>query len=322
VPIGTEWAIAVNTTRRGELTLVDDSGSDSHAEISSVSGTLIGKASLEGTLNLPGHSVSGDGVDLPFDDSALAVIKGTGPQGVAMRFHWDCLARSGGGPLGGDGSAIRLGVDADDCGLTPSTAGDYPGENNRDRLSDGHFVKVECIHCVDDYCHDFNGTYADPASPEAVDNWTTTGPILQPIFNPGTGGAPPPAGGVGSGYLRLVDAGGSPGLGLHGPADLRGKWDCFCGSFEFDIRIFDDGWPGSQNFHPSLLLQRNDGATAPSGATTVQTRFDSTAVVNENNGWVHVTIPLPPGIHRRAPWEPGTSRAAPISIGCSPTSPT
>jgi hypothetical protein len=301
-PIGTEWAILVNTHRKGELTLVDDTGSPSYAEISPVSGTLAAKASLEGSLNLPGHTVSGgNGQDQPFDDSAVAVIKGTGPQDLALRFHWYSLARSGGGVGGGDGSAIRLGVDADDCGGTPSTAGDYPGENNRDRLSDGHFVKVECIECVDDYCHDFNGDYPDPASPEAVGNWTTTGPILQPIFNPGTGGAPPPPAGAGSGYLHLVDGGGSPGLLLHGPEDLRGKWDCFCGSFEFDIRIFDDGASGHPNFHPTLSLERNDGTTAPSGAGALQLSFTSSVDVNENSGWVHVTIPLPPGIHPVGP---------------------
>jgi hypothetical protein len=317
---GEPWCVRVQTHRKGEITFVDDLGAISDGEISPVTGSLLtSTVSLDGTLALPGYSHSdGDGTDYPFDDeSAPAIISGSGPQAVTLNFHWYAFVRSGGGISGGDEVAVRLGGDnnpLNSCNQHRISAGDYPGDNQRNRDDDGHFVTIACIECVDpDYCADFDQPAPSPGAP--LEGYTTTGASTS-VINPYSGGAG--TGEAGDGYIRLEDGDGGPGeLTLVAPPTLRGKWNCICGTLEFDVRVFTDGCPGTQPFHPSIRLTRSDGLNSPSGCSSVSATFVSSTPVTELMGWVHIVIPLPPGT------PPLTTARGTWSLvgppGCTPT---
>jgi hypothetical protein len=297
---GEPWLLLVDQYRKGDITL-HDHGSCSEATLFPLTGIVNGASLLEGTLNIPTsifrNNCGPNNEHEAFDatqhaQAARGYVAGTGPGPFELRFTWtvDVLSEAS-NTLGGDEAAVRLGLSTTSCS-GPVAAGEYPGHFSRTDTDDGHFVTITCVDCIDaGYCADFDQPSSVPGDP--LEGYTTQGAALS-VFNPYLGGAS--TGQAGDGYIRLEDADGGPGdLTLVAPEALHGNWSCFCGSLEFDVRVFSDGCPGT-TFHPSIRLTRNDGLTSPSGCSNVSATFISNASVTASMGWVHIVIPIPPGI--------------------------
>ncbi|MEW6269243.1 MAG: hypothetical protein AB1689_08105 [Thermodesulfobacteriota bacterium] len=147
------YRLNVNTVRRGALTRNSDGGGNASLDIGGVSGSFTGGSLTSGGLGLgdPG-SVGNDGssTNLPFDQSASAVITGVSngsPVTHTLRFTWsqNCRSDTTGflGANGGDECAVRGGIAIQYGG---ESAGDYPGVGGRNQANDGHFVSVTLVN--------------------------------------------------------------------------------------------------------------------------------------------------------------------------------
>ncbi|MGE0481464.1 MAG: LamG-like jellyroll fold domain-containing protein [Phycisphaerae bacterium] len=302
---GEPWCAIVDTVRRGDLVLRHDGGACADGTIDPIAAQIIGAKVVRGALASSStifgiscrptdHVPFGPGTAYP--ETSRALIAGIGPAPVELRFRWNShvFSDNGGGAFGGDEAAVRLGL-----GYPHSAATEYPGNlYPRSEANDGHFVTVTCIPCIKPReggnCWTFGESAGDPLRGFA-------GSGLGELTNPLTGGSQ--TGGAGDGYLRAED--GVPpdevNFSIAGPDELTGKLDCFCGTLEFDFRIFDDGAPGSLPIQPQITLLRGDGFAAPCGAGTLTATFTSATVVTEGSGWVRIRVPIPPG---RPPYDP------------------
>jgi hypothetical protein len=112
-----------------------------------VTGTRSGPGSLtSGSLGLPAiaNSQQGTGVDLPFNQTQLASISGTGNGTILLSFNFTATVQSLVIGDQGDEAAIRMGLPET---LSSFTAGMYPGNAptgvpNRTAANDGHFVSL------------------------------------------------------------------------------------------------------------------------------------------------------------------------------------
>jgi cysteine-rich repeat protein len=148
------YDLDVTTSVSGALTVVDDGGGASHADITGITGSQTG-----GTL-LGGGSLSfgdlgflesyGGTANSPISDNGFATITGNSsgvPKSHTLRFVWSQSCASDNGAGGGDECAVRLGLAIQYGG---QTAGNYPGIGSRNINIDGHFVTVSMIS----YCGD------------------------------------------------------------------------------------------------------------------------------------------------------------------------
>ncbi len=313
---GEAWCMLVNHARRGQFTMVDDGNGSGEACLSPVSGSLItSTVSLAGgTLNLPGffdcnagsYYTSGGGSDQQFDQQDTALITGVGTQTVTLRFHWYGHALSRPALGDGDSVGIRMGESRSDPNNHIDTdVTTYPGDPSRTQSLDGHFVTLTCLLCVDPAkaCADFNPASPPPSSthPVAVENFSTTGAIARPLYNPGAFGSGGGAGGgvpaSPDGFLRIEDVDPLPGaspIALHANDFFHGKWDCICGNLEFDMRMPKDGVGGSPACFPTLTITRNDGIPNAANNSSSSATFTSTTPITEGLTWTHVVIPFPP----------------------------
>ncbi len=139
------YSLAVNTSRVGALTLVNDGSASATATLSALTGSHTGGTLLvPGTLSLPAVATlsSNSAANTAFSQPNSATITGVSngvPQAHTLTFAWTASCASGSGLTGGDECAVRMGLPAEYDG---ETAGDYPGVGGRTQANDGHFVTV------------------------------------------------------------------------------------------------------------------------------------------------------------------------------------
>ncbi len=147
---GQAWALTIDTSRIGALTLVNDGSGPSSATLNAVTGSLTGAGTLAGSLGLAavGTLAGNNGGNQPFSQTGLATITGTGTgaaQAVTLTFDWTSSTTSTRGPSGanrGDEAAIRMGIDS---AMSSFTADNYPGVGNRTIGNDGFFVSASLV---------------------------------------------------------------------------------------------------------------------------------------------------------------------------------
>jgi hypothetical protein len=147
---GENWALTIDTSRMGALTLVNDGSGPASATLNGVTGSLAGAGTLAGSLDLAavGTLAGNNGGDQPFSQTGSATITGTGTgaaQAVTLTFDWTSSTTSTRGRSGanrGDEAAIRMGIDS---AMTSFTADDYPGVGNRTIGNDGFFVSGSLV---------------------------------------------------------------------------------------------------------------------------------------------------------------------------------
>jgi hypothetical protein len=149
--VGTAWQLDLVTSRVGARNSVTDGGGQSAFSLSAVTGFLGGAGTLSsGSLGLLAiaRNQQGNTVNLPFNQSGVASINGTGNGTVTLTFNFSATAETivqgGGGGAQGDEAAIRMGIGET---LSSFTAGTYPGAPpavpNRTAANDGHFVDLD-----------------------------------------------------------------------------------------------------------------------------------------------------------------------------------
>ena len=147
---GQTWALTIDTSRIGALTLVNDGSGPSSATLKGVTGSLTGAGSLTGSLDLAavGTLSGNNGGNQPFSQTGSATISGVGTgaaQAVTLTFNWTSSTTSTRGPGGanrGDEAAIRMGIDS---AMSSFTADNYPGVGNRTLANDGFFVSATLV---------------------------------------------------------------------------------------------------------------------------------------------------------------------------------
>lgn len=142
--VGEAWQLTVDTRRTGALTLEEDGGGSAGVQLGAVNASLSGATLAGGSLGLTavGGLVGDAGGDLPFDQSATAILTGVGtgaPQAISLTFTFSATADTVAVGGNGDEGALRLGTDSS---LFLFGAGGYPGAGNRALAGDGHFVSA------------------------------------------------------------------------------------------------------------------------------------------------------------------------------------
>lgn len=148
------YLLNISTAFNGSMTTVDDGARDrdARADVNGpVSGTQSGGTLQSGSLNFPDPGIrsSGSTGHLPFDLNGSAVIAGTSngsPVAHQIEFTWASRCRSRGRSgfnlQQGNECAVRGGKTIDYSG---ESAGNYPGQGNRNIDNDGHFVTVTLV---------------------------------------------------------------------------------------------------------------------------------------------------------------------------------
>jgi hypothetical protein len=143
------YDLAINTSRLGAITRVDDGTGGGNGSIGAVSGTL--NAVATPGLGLSGVSLGqGTGAaNTPFNQSTSTItLPGLiGNQVITLAFQWTSTANSTCtgflcSTTGNDEVAVRLGMAGTGSGVT---ADDYPGVGSRNINGDGHFVSVNAL---------------------------------------------------------------------------------------------------------------------------------------------------------------------------------
>jgi hypothetical protein len=137
-PLGALYELAIDTSRIGALTLVDDGGGSSSASASlgAVTGLLDGVP--DAALALPAvptlTGAGGGNQGFSQSGSTLTLTDTATSRTFTLTFTWTADASSS-----RDEAAVRLGIGG---ALTGVTADDYPGVGGRVAADDGHFVGV------------------------------------------------------------------------------------------------------------------------------------------------------------------------------------
>lgn len=161
---GAVYDLAIDTSRIGAFTLVDDTALNgaTRADLSAVTGSIGG--SPQAGLGLADlAAVDGAGntnigtINVPFNQSNTFVLSGlTGTNSYTLTFTWSSLVYSnpssnttstntanGSFLFGGDEAAVRMGLAGSASSISGGiTADDYPGAGGRTAANDGHFVNI------------------------------------------------------------------------------------------------------------------------------------------------------------------------------------
>jgi hypothetical protein len=145
--LGGAWALTIDTSRIGALTLVNDGNGGGTATLGAVTGTRTGTGTLAGSLGLaavPTLTGNGGG-NTPFNQTSTATITGVGTgadQLITLTFNYTASATSTRQGNNGDEAAVRMGIAGN---ATSYTAGNYPGVGARTLATDGNFVTVTLV---------------------------------------------------------------------------------------------------------------------------------------------------------------------------------
>jgi len=143
---GIFYDLAINTSRLGALTRVDDGTGGGNASITPVTGQLNGVGNASLGLGAVSLSQGTGAANVPFSQSSttLTIFGLNGNNVITLDFTWGSTANSTcSGFLcsttGNDELAVRLGLPGTGSGVT---ADDYPGVGGRTQANDGHFVNA------------------------------------------------------------------------------------------------------------------------------------------------------------------------------------
>lgn len=147
---GQTWKLDVSHLIAGAHTLIDDSSFGCKAE-SKFTSPINGKAKIGNgafqnfNFNPTDTGASGENtVNEAFTGSGATFLQGTTAETITVEFGFDMEAKStsqGFPPCGGNEAALRLG--ANDTLANGFTAGEYPGQGNRNILNDGHKSTIQ-----------------------------------------------------------------------------------------------------------------------------------------------------------------------------------
>jgi len=152
---GETWQLNVTNRRVGAITLVDRSPTGSASGTTDVSKLAFsGDGALSGSVDLDfvhrgiGEPMIPSGADVPFDQTASALVSGVGtgaPQTLTFQFTsaFPFIAWSSSNTGASDEAAVRMGIALDSGNAT--TAGSYPGVGARDLNGDGNFVTLTLV---------------------------------------------------------------------------------------------------------------------------------------------------------------------------------
>ncbi len=140
------WSITVDQSRIGAITTDAENDDDLSAQLGPSALTALSGATLQsGTMSLAPVSLGPVNFDLNqnVNQSASAVISGTGPSSVSMTFEWNNYVDTDASFFSSPGGiALRFGRDT---AFSGSNVGAYPGPGGRLIGDDGHFVTLTLV---------------------------------------------------------------------------------------------------------------------------------------------------------------------------------
>jgi hypothetical protein len=142
--VGETWELAVDNSRYGALTLVDDDNGRAQTQAQDVFVTVTGATLSSGTLDLGAapNLNGGSGGYQDISQTTTGLLTGTGPGTVTLQF--DFLLRAHTIPQGGAGdeASVRLGLPST---IDSFSAGLYAGFGGRSAAGDGHWVDARLV---------------------------------------------------------------------------------------------------------------------------------------------------------------------------------